>query len=85
MEFCDVGSLDKVLEITKTIPEFIISKIAKQVLKGLKYIHEQNSVHRDIKPGKPPHPMNNILGNILLNRSGEIKIADFGMVTSFSI
>jgi serine/threonine protein kinase len=74
MEFCDVGSLDKVLEITKIIPEFIISKIAKQVLKGLKYIHEQNSVHRDIKPG-----------NILLNRSGEIKIADFGMVTIFLI
>ena len=40
MEYCDCGSLDKVLEITKTMPEFVISKITKQVLKGLDFIHQ---------------------------------------------
>lgn len=43
--------------------------IAMQILAGLDYIHESQLIHRDIKPS-----------NILLNKSCETKICDFGLV-----
>ena len=40
-----------------------------QLLRGLVYLHEvKNLAHRDIKGA-----------NILLNRKGEVQIADFGL------
>lgn len=38
-----------------------------QILNGLRYIHELDILHRDLK-----------LENILLNKEGQIKICDFG-------
>ena len=52
----------------------------RQMLDGLSYIHAQKFVHRDIKPN-----------NILIDRIGHLKIADFGFskpisgINSFSI
>ena len=40
----------------------------QQVLSALVEIHKFNVIHRDLKPA-----------NILINKNGEIKIADFGM------
>ena len=45
----------------------IVLKFAKQILDVLKYIHQMNIAHRDIKPD-----------NILLDKDNNIKIADFG-------
>ncbi|KAH7100119.1 mitogen-activated protein kinase hog1 [Auriculariales sp. MPI-PUGE-AT-0066] len=39
-----------------------------QILRGLKYIHSAGVVHRDLKPS-----------NILINQSGVLKLADFGL------
>ncbi|KAL3882485.1 hypothetical protein ACJMK2_028822 [Sinanodonta woodiana] len=54
-EYCNGGSLaDFVDEIRRTgcfLPETEISHILYQVAQGLRYIHSQNLVHLDIKPG----------------------------------
>jgi mitogen-activated protein kinase 1/3 len=39
-----------------------------QLLRGLKYIHSANILHRDLKPG-----------NLLLNANCDLKIGDFGL------
>ena len=39
-----------------------------QLIKGVKYIHDNRIIHRDLK-----------LSNILLNNNGELKICDFGL------
>lgn len=39
-----------------------------QVIDGLDYLHSQNIIHKDIKPG-----------NLLLSLDGKIKICDFGV------
>lgn len=50
-----------------------IKCIMKQMLEGLKYLHEMKIIHRDMKSA-----------NILLNNNGEVKIADFGLARQFS-
>ncbi|XP_061111289.1 cyclin-dependent-like kinase 5 isoform X1 [Conger conger] len=45
-----------------------------QLLKGLGFCHSRNVLHRDLKPQ-----------NLLINRNGELKLADFGLARAFGI
>jgi len=67
IEYMDGGSLRDLVKCGGCSDEVVLSDIASQVLEGLKYLHEHNQMHRDIKPG-----------NILLNCMGRVKVADFG-------
>ena len=69
LEYMDLGSLDRIINSAQNVPEDIIGLMTIQMLKGLDYLHrEKKVIHRDIKPS-----------NILVNKKGQLKIADFGV------
>jgi len=53
---------------TLTSPE--VRYYMRRLVAGLRYIHSQRLIHRDLK-----------LGNMLLDEAMELKIADFGLAT----
>jgi p21-activated kinase 1 len=66
LEYMEGGSLAGLLRALY-LTETQIATVLKQVLQGLAHLHSQNIIHRDIKSD-----------NILLTRTGQIKITDFG-------
>lgn len=64
----DGGELFYHLRKVKTFPINIVKFYAAEILLGLKDLHDLNIIYRDMKPE-----------NILLNRKGHIKLADFGL------
>ena len=68
MEYMDAGTLDGIFRANGPFSEASLAHIAYQVLNGLKYLHEHNIVHLDIKPS-----------NLLVSKDMKVKIADFGV------
>ncbi|ETW00598.1 serine/threonine protein kinase, variant [Aphanomyces invadans] len=75
MEYMGVGSLQDIVVKSggRGIPEILVARIATSVLEGLKHIHGNRMVHRDIKPH-----------NLLMNHQGQIKISDFGLARTLN-
>ncbi len=69
MEWVEGGrSLRQCMTANIGLPWKTVAQIMRQAAQGLHIAHEQDIVHRDIKPD-----------NMLLSPKGEIKIADFGL------
>jgi class 3 adenylate cyclase/tRNA A-37 threonylcarbamoyl transferase component Bud32 len=68
MEYMEGGTLEDLIEREGPLPPGRATEITIQVAKALSVAHEKGVVHRDIKPQ-----------NILLSRTGEAKVADFGI------
>eukprot|EP01107_Rhizomastix_libera_P013193 TRINITY_DN3523_c1_g1_i1.p1 TRINITY_DN3523_c1_g1~~TRINITY_DN3523_c1_g1_i1.p1 ORF type:complete len:430 (+),score=165.01 TRINITY_DN3523_c1_g1_i1:1384-2673(+) len=71
MEYVENGSLLSMLKEFGTLPEILISGYIDQVLSALVYLHSENIIHRDLKAA-----------NILLTKSGSVKLADFGVASA---
>ena len=67
MEFVDGLTLRQLLDAGQLTPPQAFA-IVPQICEALQYAHDKGIVHRDIKPE-----------NILLDRQGNVKIADFGL------
>ncbi|NOZ23275.1 MAG: serine/threonine protein kinase [Planctomycetes bacterium] len=67
MEFVDGVNLRQAIK-TQHIQPKVALKIVTQICDALQFAHEEGVVHRDIKPE-----------NILLDKKGNVKIADFGL------
>ena len=67
MEYLDGATVKEVLRKRKHISVEQARAIALSVLRGLKEVHKEGIIHRDIAPD-----------NIFITRTGKVKILDFG-------
>jgi len=72
-EFLDLDLKKYVDEKGKPTP-LVMKSFLFQLLNGIAFCHEHRVLHRDLKPQ-----------NLLINKKGELKLADFGLARSFGI
>ncbi|XP_072302414.1 serine/threonine-protein kinase 36 [Eucyclogobius newberryi] len=68
------GQLFQILEDDGCLPECQVREIACQLVSALYYLHSHRILHRDMKPQ-----------NILLGKSGVVKLCDFGFAREMSV
>ncbi len=73
MEYVDGVNLRQAIQGQRLTPEQALA-IVPPVCEALQFAHEHGIVHRDIKPE-----------NLLLDKSGKVKIADFGIAKMLGI
>ena len=74
MEYICAGDLLTYIKKRSKLTEPVAKFIFKQIILGIKHIHDNNIIHRDIK-----------LDNILLDLDNNIKICDFGVSRKINI
>ncbi|XP_068670121.1 cyclin-dependent kinase 5-like [Montipora capricornis] len=73
-EYCD-QDLKKYFDSCQgEVDPAVVKSFMFQLLRGLAFCHSCNVLHRDLKPQ-----------NLLINKDGELKLADFGLARAFGI
>ena len=67
LEYVACGSILSMLKRFGFFTEALVKIYTKQILAGLVFLHENKTIHRDIKGA-----------NLLIDSSGSVKLADFG-------
>lgn len=70
LELCKKRSMMELHKRRKTITDYECRFFIYQILRGVKYLHDNHIIHRDLK-----------LGNLFLNDDLCVKIGDFGLAT----
>ena len=73
MELVEGGTLRELLQERGPMPPHAVAAVLRPVLGGLAVAHRSGLVHRDVKPE-----------NVLISDTGEVKIADFGLVRALA-
>jgi len=66
--------LKKYMDFCRQLPPETIRKFMKHLLEGIAFCHDHRVLHRDLKPQ-----------NLLINKRGDLKLADFGLARAFGI
>ena len=74
VEYMDGGSLQDLVDGGGCASEPVLSSVARQILRGLAFLHARRRLHRDVKPS-----------NLLLNHRGEVKLCDFGLARDLDV
>ncbi|EAY05007.1 CAMK family protein kinase [Trichomonas vaginalis G3] len=72
LEYCDGGNLETMIKSRTRPKQDKIISYTKQIVSALKYIHSKKFAHHDLKPS-----------NILFDKYGRLKIADFGLSVQY--
>lgn len=72
-EYVDTD-LRRILKVHKKLKLNLVKSLAYQLFLGVSFLHSHRIIHRDIKPD-----------NILISKTGKLKLGDFGMARYFSV
>ncbi|KAF2215120.1 hypothetical protein CERZMDRAFT_35609 [Cercospora zeae-maydis SCOH1-5] len=67
MEYCELGDLNDLIQAGNFVGQEDRNCMFKQLVRGVDYLHSRGIAHRDLKSE-----------NLLVNKQGCLKIADFG-------